>query len=131
MYRLSIILVLVLVLAIVSGCAFRSNNVPDTTASFYNLYSRNFVVAAPTAAANGICGAAGGIALGAYSGQEGGFYVGAVLGAHACGAVVGLPFIPLSYLCEENPWTVSDGHYDATWTCNKALHSFSKPQGHS
>jgi hypothetical protein len=127
MHRLSIFVILVLV----TGCAFRSNNVHDTTESFYNLYSRNFVVAAPTAVANGVCGGVSGLALGVYTGHEAGFYVGALVGAHACGAVVGLPFIPLSYLCEENPWTMSDGHFGTTWTCNGAEKSSSKLQGHS
>ena len=128
MYRLSILATLV----IVAGCAFRSDPVPDNAIESYsNLYSRNYVVAAPTAAANGICGAAGGIALGLTAGHEGGFYVGAIIGAHACGAVVGLPFIPLSYLCEENPWTLTNGQYESTWTCDGSVNSTPKLQGNS
>jgi len=103
-----------------AGCAFRSDPVPDTIKPVYNLYSRNFLVAAPTAAANGVCGAAGGLALGFVTGHEGGFYAGGVLGAYACGAVVGLPFIPLSYLCGENPWTLVDSQFQTTWTCHRS-----------
>jgi hypothetical protein len=127
MYRLIIFATLVLM----AGCAFRSAPVPDTIKPYYNLYSRNFIVAAPTAMANGVCGAAGGIALGFYSGQEGGFYVGSLVGAHACGAVVGLPFIPLSYLCEENPWTVVNGKYKTTWTCHRSATLPRKRREHS
>jgi hypothetical protein len=127
MSRLSIFSTLVLI----TGCAFRADNVSDTIEPFYNLYSRNFVVAAPTAAANGVCGGVGGLALGIYTGHEAGFYAGALAGAHACGAVVGLPFIPLSYLCEENPWTLNNGHFESTWTCKRAAKSSSKLQGHS
>ena len=104
----------------IAGCAFRSDPVPDTIKPVYNLYSRNFLVAAPTAAANGVCGAVGGLALGFVTGHEGGFLAGGVLGAHACGAVVGLPFIPLSYLCGENPWTMIDGKFKSTWTCHRS-----------
>jgi hypothetical protein len=114
MYRLSILAFLILI----NGCAFRSARVPDTIAPYYNAYSRNFIVAAPTAAANGVCGAAGGLALGLATGNEGGFLGGAFLSAHACGSLVGLPFIPLSYLCEENPWTNTEGHFKSTWTCS-------------
>jgi hypothetical protein len=127
MVRLSIFAPLVLL----AGCAFRSDPVPDTIKPFYNLYSRNFIVAAPTAAANGVCGAAGGLALGMYSGNEGGFYLGGLVGAHACGAVIGLPFIPLSYLCEENPWTLSNDRYKTTWTCGGTAKLTSKLQGQS
>lgn len=125
MYRL----IIFATLALTSACAFRSDRVSDTIEPYYNLYSRNFIVAAPTAAANGICGAAGGIALGLYSGHEGGFYLGAVVGAHACGAVVGLPFVPLSYLCDENPWTLTNGRFESTWTCDGFTKSLSRIQG--
>jgi hypothetical protein len=128
MYRLSIIAILFL-----AGCAFRSDRVPTTMEPYYNLYSRNFVVAAPTAAANGVCGVAGGVALGLLTAHEGGFYAGGVIGAHACGSVVGLPFIPLSYLCEENPWSLTTkGKFKTTWTCDVSVLSSSRfPRGHS
>lgn len=126
MYRLSILVFLILI----TGCAFRSVRDPAAIKPFYNLYSRNFIVAAPTAVANGVCGAAGGLVLGLATGNEGGFIGGSVLGAHACGAVVGLPFIPFSYLCEENPWTLEDNRFKTTWTCGQSefLASKSKTQ---
>lgn len=85
--------------------------------SVYNLYSRNFVVAAPTAVANVLCGVAGSLAFGAVTADGNAIMGGAVIGAHACGAIVGLPFIPVSYLCEEHPWYFEHDQYHSNWTC--------------
>jgi len=125
MYRLSILAILVLV----AGCAFRSDRVSGTMEPYYNLYSRNYIVAAPTAVANGVCGVAGGLALGFVTGNGDAFIGGGVIGGYACGAVVGLPFIPLSYLCEENPWTIVDNRFKTTWTCGGSAKVASKSQG--
>lgn len=134
------------------GCAFRSLPAKETTAlpppaktgsafeKFTDSYSRNFIVAAPTAVANGVCGAAGGVggvilltSLGVTSrnaqgtGELAAYVIGGTIfiGGATCGFVVGLPFIPASYLCAENPWYSDKQGLHTNWSCNLANSSLS------
>jgi hypothetical protein len=120
---------LIVLACCLSGCAFRE--MPERYKlveqnEFMNLYSRNFIIATPTATANAICapiGAIGMLALVAQAGPrasnnlEGILTFGGLLGGGACGLVVGAPFIPLSYLCDENPWHHDDTGLTTSWTC--------------
>lgn len=126
MYRLPIFVIV----SAISGCAFRDEPpVPGNLQTYTNYYSRNFIVAAPTAAANTVCGFAGGIAGGVagyalLTRTNAGnadvtklIPIGATIGGVACGSVVGLPFIPVSYLCDESPWYVKDQKLNVNWSC--------------
>jgi hypothetical protein len=105
---------------LVSGCAVRgalpSNAVTDA-------YSRNFIVAAPTAAANIACAIPfGNIPEETPRWEPGRTWIKtlkftAQASSATCGAVVGLPFIPVSYLCEENPWSYPNG---INWSCHQS-----------
>lgn len=119
MYRV----VIPIMILLVSSCAYRTvqSGNPGEFEPVYNLYSRNFVVAAPTAAANVICGVANGIAVGAIVADGNAMLGGAALGAHACGAIVGLPFIPISYLCEEDPWYIYNDKRHESWSCSVSV----------
>lgn len=106
--------VVCVVLALVAGCASRSQIAADNPVKpVADLYNRNFVVAAPTYAANLVCGApflvlSFGIDA-VYPGTKGdgyGRFINNVyfVPAAVCGAVVGAPFIPISHVCDEHPW---------------------------
>ena len=114
-------LIIPLTLSLLAGCAFRTEQAtkPENSESYTDLYSRNFLVAAPTASANALCGAAGGWFVASQGGDAYASLGGVVIGAHACGAIVGLPFIPLSYLCDENPWVLGEaGDFKMNWSCD-------------
>lgn len=114
-------LIIPLILSLLAGCAFRTEQAtkPESPESYTDLYSRNYLVAAPTASANALCGAAGGWFIASQGGDAYASLGGVLIGAHVCGAIVGLPFIPLSYLCEENPWYVEeDGGFNMNWSCD-------------
>ena len=113
-------LIIPLILSLLAGCAFRAEQPTnhEKSESYTDLYSRNFLVAAPTASANALCGAAGGVAVASHGGDAYASVGGVLLGAHVCGAIVGLPFIPLSYLCDENPWYLDEaGDFQMNWSC--------------
>jgi hypothetical protein len=113
-------LLVVSVALLISGCAARgalpSNAVTDA-------YSRNFIVATPTAAANIACALPFANAPTEVPQWEPGktwvksvhFMI--LASSATCGAVVGLPFIPASYLCDENPWGEKEG---INWSCHRA-----------
>ena len=117
-------LIIPLILSLLAGCAFRTEQATksESSESYTDLYSRNFLVAAPTASANALCGAAGGVAVASQGGDAYAFLGGVALGAHVCGAIVGLPFIPLSYLCDENPWYLGEeGGFKMNWSCDEPI----------
>lgn len=120
MHRLTVSIIF----SLIAGCAYRSAPPAKQGAlePYVNLYSRNFVVAAPTAVANNVCGVVGGVALTVVTVDGNALVPGAVAGALACGAVVGLPFIPLSYLCEENPWYINQ-EKETKWSCHPPARS--------
>ena len=117
MYRL---IILIIIIPFVFGCAFRNQHPVqlDKFEPYFDLYSRNFLVAAPTASAKVLCGVAGGTALAVFVPSGEAFLAGAYLSGNACGAIVGLPFIALSYLCNENPWYIDESHeFKLNWSC--------------
>lgn len=119
------------------ACAFREKPDEHSTATenkFLDLYSRNFIVATPTATANAICapvGAVGILALlpetsSSSSSLNGDgilalMELGGLVGGGACGMVVGSPFIPLSYMCDENPWYYQGTDLTTNWYCDAQL----------
>jgi hypothetical protein len=90
-----------------------------------NLYSRNAIVAAPTLGANYLCGIvvapiSFGLAAISHRAGEISWDYGVVSAASICGAIVGTPFIPLSYLCPEDPWYI--GKIEKTpWPCDSEV----------
>ena len=103
---------------VLSGCSSRAFFQDNALTPAFNLYNRNFIVAAPTAFGNAVCGApffllTMGVAplvelLMPHGGSADRYFVHIndiyFVPATVCGAVIGLPFIPFSYLCPENPW---------------------------
>lgn len=113
--------------ALLGGCASREAYQHNALTPVINLYNRNFIVAAPTLAANYLCGfpffwvSAGVDAVPQkevpsreYYAFVNGIYA---FPAMACGAVVGLPFVPLSFVCPENPWYENGHTYYREWSC--------------
>lgn len=114
-----------------SGCSSRNYTNSDNSLSpLINLYNRNFIVAAPTKVGNYVCGAPFFFLAGAidallpplkiissetYSNVLNGIYI---LPANICGAVTGTLFIPLSYLCPENPWYEDFSTYYREVSCS-------------
>jgi hypothetical protein len=99
---------------LLSGCASRSQIREDNPIRpAADLYNRNFVVAAPTYAANLVCGApffllSAGIDS-VYLGERTENYYQFInnvylVPAVICGAVAGAAFVPISYACGEHPW---------------------------
>jgi hypothetical protein len=98
---------------VLSGCSSRAFFQDNTLTPVFNLYNRNFIVATPTAFGNAVCGApffllAAGLSTLLIDRVSADLYVHLndiyFVPATMCGAVIGLPFIPFSYLCPENPW---------------------------
>ena len=107
-------LAIALVIAI-SGCAGRPRN-PPPIGSIEEAalpYSRNFIVALPTSFANFSCGLVS---------------LGLPPIVWTCGAIVGAPFIPLSYLCPENPWYLSGGGLERNYECAEAKQFYGYPR---
>jgi hypothetical protein len=97
-----------------AGCASRSGLEADNPIKpAADLYNRNFIAAAPTLAGNLLCGApflllSTGIA-GLYTGKRSDSYYRAVNNVHVvpatlCGALTGALFVPLSFVCPQDPW---------------------------
>lgn len=110
-----------------SGCASRSMIDNDNPIKpINNLYNRNFIVAQPTYIGNLICGTpflllSTAVSSGTnfindtiypeekYRHKHSESYFKFInniyfVPASICGAIVGAPFIPLSYICDESPW---------------------------
>lgn len=113
-----------------NGCASRSMiDEENPIKGVSNLYNRNFIVAAPTYAANIICGTpfllltAGIDAIYPFKKNESYAKVTNNLyfvPASVCGAVIGAPFIPLSYACEESAWDFNfKVSRNMSWDCTK------------
>jgi len=95
----------------------------------FDLYNRNFVVAAPTFVGNAICGApffliAGG-ADALISGEKSETYYNVINGiylvpATICGFATGTAFIPFSFICEEDPWDFGFQLGRVNWNCLKS-----------
>jgi hypothetical protein len=112
---------------ILSGCASRDFIRQNALSPAINLYNRNFIVSAPTKVGNYICGApffliSSGIDSIApdkarnenyYSFINGIYTVPATL----CGAIMGVVFVPISYVCPENPWYENAKSYYREWSC--------------
>ena len=109
-------------LMVLSSCASRSyTNDHNFINPFFNLYNRNYIVAAPTLIGNVICGApffflAGGLDSLSPHNAPSEFYYGVINGifilpASICGAMTGTLFVPISYLCPENPWYIGKEAY--------------------
>jgi hypothetical protein len=113
--------------ALLTGCASRDVYQHNALTPLINLYNRNFIVAAPTYAANYLCGfpffwvSAGVAAISQKSDSSDEYYAFVngiyVFPAMACGAIVGLPFVPLSFICPENPWYDNTQTYYREWSC--------------
>jgi hypothetical protein len=111
-----------------AGCASRSYTKSHSFLSpIINLYNRNFIVAAPTRVGNYVCGSpffflSGGIdALFSYKAHSETYY-GVINGiyilpANICGAITGTLFIPISYVCPENPWYEDFSTYYRETSC--------------
>lgn len=97
-----------------AGCASRSALRDDNPIKpVADQYNRNFIVAAPTALGNAVCGAPffllSSAADALYRGERSEAYYSGInnfylVPASACGAVTGAVFVPLSYVCDETPW---------------------------
>lgn len=123
------LLICLILIALSTGCASRAFLQKDNILQpAFNLYNRNFVVAAPTFIGNLICGTpfffiAGGIdAL--IAGEKSETYTQTINGiwltpASICGFVAGLAFVPVSFACKEEPWNF-DFHsvHNRSWSCH-------------
>jgi hypothetical protein len=113
-----------------SGCASRSMiSKENPIKGVSNLYNRNFVVAAPTYAGNIICGIpflllSEGITT-VYPFEKNDAFTKVInniyfVPASICGAVIGTPFIPLSYACDESAWDFDFMFIrNMSWDCTK------------
>ena len=121
-------LYLLALICLLGGCASRSQITEDNPLKpAADLYNRNFLVAAPTYAANLVCGAPFmALSFGVdaiYPWPKGETYTRTInniyfVPASICGAVIGAPFIPISYLCEEHPWDFDFKVIRSrTWAC--------------
>lgn len=117
------ILALIL-LMVCTGCASRDfPREGHPLKPVVNLYSRNFVVAAPTRVGNYLCGAPVfliGTPLTGWSNTAGKIVWDTTLVVGSiCGFFTGSLFIPVSYLCDENPWHENIQFYRRSWSCRK------------
>src|SRR5689334_12274965 len=117
------------------GCSSRAFFQDNALTPVFNLYNRNFIVAAPTAFGNFVCGApffvlalaaidplVSTIAPGKGSGEGYTNFINGVylVPATICGAATGLVFIPLSYVCPENAWVYGfKTAKNLSWKCEK------------
>lgn len=127
--RVTLLTIMVIAASLVLvGCASRSRFEEDKPVKpITDLYNRNFVVAAPTAVGNIICGAPFFLMSGAfdalYKGKREESYYRALntfyfVPAAACGAITGTLFIPFSYACKEDPWRFGfNTTSNVSWGC--------------
>ena len=121
-------LYLVILILLLTSCASRGSIDKDNPIKpVTNLYSRNYIVAAPTLVGNTICGVpfylltslVGAI----YPGEKSDTYYSVMNGivmvpASVCGVITGSVFVPVSYVCDENPWEINWRSYHADFKCS-------------
>jgi hypothetical protein len=121
------ILILIALLNL-AGCASRDYFQNNKLTPVFNLYNRNFIVAAPTRVANYVCGtpflfvsfALDSVVTGEKSEQYYNFSNGIYLApATFCGAIIGAVFVPFSYICDEDPWYENFKFYRRSYSCSK------------
>lgn len=120
---------LTILFLLLSGCSSRSVFDEDNPVKpISNLYNRNFIVATPTAVGNAICGApfllVTTLVDSLIPGKKSDTYFNTMnnlvyVPASICGSVTGTLFVPISFVCDENPW---DFNYkfvkNVSYTCN-------------
>jgi hypothetical protein len=128
------LITLVTLCTLMAGCASRSALEKDNPIKpVADLYNRNFVVAAPTLAGNVICGApflalSTGMAA-VYSGERSERYYRTINNVHVlpaaiCGAITGAVFVPVSWVCAEDPWDLDFKTIRRMgWACRSAQDS--------
>jgi hypothetical protein len=105
------------------GCAERGQLFPNFKAGqpILNLYNRNFIVSMPTQVGNVAC-VLPFLPFGLISIQPPSIveYAANTL-ITTCGAITGISFVPLSFICPENPWYgEGKGEYHE-WRCAKPI----------
>lgn len=121
----------------ITGCAYRMQ-VPPPSGFLEKAsipYSRNFIVATPTFIANAACTLPALIIFSPlayldHTSKLKTFPNSTKALVYSCGAVVGAPFVPLSYVCPENHWYIASGNPHGNLKCAAPNNSFkadSKP----
>ncbi len=118
-------------LFVLTGCASREVFQDNPFTPAINLYNRNFVSAAPTLAGHIICGVPPYLLVTflfdyvfypwrdseIYSNTANAFVVAPAM---ICGAMLGTAFVPLSFVCPENPWYFNWTTEHRPWSCRPA-----------
>lgn len=113
---------------LLSGCASRDFIRQNALSPAIDMYNRNFIVAAPTLVGNYICGApffliSAGIDTIAPENTRSETYYKFVNGLYIvpaafCGAITGAIFVPISFICPENPWYGNAKSNHREWACS-------------
>lgn len=117
--------------SVLSSCASRSVLQDNPITPAINLYNRNFISAAPTYLGNIICGTPPYLLVTlldavfspldpseTFYNVENAFVMAPAM---ICGALLGTSFVPLSFICPENPWYFDWKTEHRPWSCRPGL----------